>query len=87
MRNGFAEQVVFGAGRSRQGESLGCDRQSRLFQEFAEFPMGTQEGSDFPLEFGVSLADLTHKLVLLIGLDTQRRLQQIVNPFPAFTIH
>jgi hypothetical protein len=30
---------------------------------------------------------LTHKLALLIGPDAQRRLQQIVNPFPAFTIH
>jgi hypothetical protein len=69
------------------GIAGGCASQRGLFQEGPELVVGTQEGTDFTFEGTIIGAGLTQERILLIGGQVQRRLQQIVDSFPAGIIH
>jgi hypothetical protein len=49
--------------------------------------MRSEQRPDFLQQFGIAVAPLAQKFLLLPGWHLQRRLQQFINPFPAFGIH
>jgi hypothetical protein len=49
--------------------------------------MRSQERPDFLQQFSITAALLAQKFLLMLGRHLERRLQQFIHAFPAFSVH
>ena len=57
------------------------------FQKASRLAMRSQQRPDFLQQFRIAAALLAQKLLLPLGRHLQRRLQQFIYSFPAFSVH
>ena len=64
-----------------------ADMEPGRLQKASRLAMRSQQRPDFFQQFGIAAALLAQEFLLPLGRHLQRRLQQFIHAFPAFSVH